>query len=92
MTDEEISVLKVLHDYEPSEESPTPFMATVHIVEALNLSEPDVLASLDGLEQLGLAYDFVQVFAGYESRRTHWSITTLGYRSSQYATKSASLA
>ncbi len=86
MSDEEIFTLKVLYDHEVGQKPNGPFIGTDKIAGQLQTNQSEVLTSLDGLQQLGLAYDFVQTYAGFESRRGLWRITTLGFRSSQYAT------
>ena len=96
MSNEEMLVLKALYDYEikvlsnpekyaqPKKVTEGPFITIEEVSKSLNQSEDRVLVTLDGLQQLGLAYDWVQSYAGMDNRRNFWRITNLGYRSCQY--------
>lgn len=85
MSDEEQSVLKVLHDHSIGPKPDGPFIDTEKISGTLGINRSETLAALNGLQQLGLAYDFVNTFSGFESRQGLWRITHLGARSIQYA-------
>lgn len=85
MSDEEQSILKVLHDHSIGPQPDGSFIDTEKISGTLDINRSEALAALNGLQQLGLAYDFVNTFSGFESRQGLWRITHLGTRSIQYA-------